>query len=355
MTNKPVREQSSSQVLPKRILMVRLDRIGDLVLTLPIDQALTHADVRWWIPKGLSFITDAAEPPRHTTEILKDVSLSQFLQLLKCVRKARFEACVIFHAPWWVSLLTWLAGIRLRIGVKSQWHSLLFLNRAVRQKRSRAECSELEYNYRLVEDGLRIERGSLPRMSLPLRSPFNDFQCASLLSQYGLTKNRFYVVHPGMSGSALNWPTDHYLQLITLLSEQGPVAITGTPSDEEFLKPLRAPLRGNANVMWLDGKLSGPELISVLSSAKAVVAPSTGVMHLAASTGSRTLGLFSPVRVQQPLRWGPQGAQTKTLKPNVVCPGELRFLGEVCPHYTSTNACMNQITPTQVLEELRGW
>ena len=288
----------------RRALFIRLDRIGDLVLSLPIDQSLRIDTVDWWIPKGLSFVTHDAVPMRNGVEFSKQMSFMDVFKLVQTVREKHYDFVVVFQAPWWASLVLWLARIPIRIGVKSQWHSFLFLNHAVRQKRSRAEMSELEYGYRLLEQGLVLPANSLPRHTLKLRSKSGPFA----LAKTRLTANEFYVVHPGMGGSALNWPAEKYAKLISTLAKEAKVAITGTPADETFLSPLKAMLAAtDENIVWLDGKLSGDELIGVLEAARAVVAPSTGVLHLAASTGRPSVGLFSQVPVQKAVRWGPQG------------------------------------------------
>jgi ADP-heptose:LPS heptosyltransferase len=315
-----------------------MDRIGDLVLTLPVDQALPDAHVDWWIPKGLSFVTDHAFPRRQAREQGREITFQEFRELLAMVREKRYEAAVIFQAPWWVSCLLWLARIPIRVGVKSKWHSFLFLNRAVRQKRSRSEASELEYNFRLAEAGLKKD---LARHSLRLNASSRE-----ILNKFGLSQ--YFVVHPGMGGSALNWPTHHYESLIRALVERAEVVITGTKADEPYVQPLRDRLKDESRIKWLDQKLSGPELISVLAGARAIFAPSTGVLHLAASTGQRTVGVFSPVRVQQPKRWGPQGTNTATVMPQVQCPGELSCLGPACEKFN----CMERITPSEALEKM---
>jgi ADP-heptose:LPS heptosyltransferase len=311
----------------RRAVFVRLDRIGDLVLTLPTDESFNITSVDWWIPKGLSFVTEHAQPVRQSHEFGKKLGLVDAWRLARAVRQNAYDLAVIFHAPWWASFAMWVAGVPVRIGVRSQWHSFLFLNRGVRQKRSRAECSELEYNYRLLEEGLGLARGSLPRRSLRLMAKTGRPALAP--------SGEFYVVHPGMSGSALNWPTERWVELIERLDH--PVVITGTASDEGFLAPLRARLVGASRVIWADGKLSGAELIALLAGARAVIAPSTGVLHLAASTGVPTLGIFSNILVQRALRWGPQGKHTAIVEP---------------PDDCAADECMSRISVDQVLAKL---
>jgi heptosyltransferase I len=329
----------------RRLLLIRMDRIGDLILTLPVDQALEPGTmVKWWIPKGLSFITENAQPFREAREVERKISIQDFFKLLKAVRAEHFDSAVVFHAPWWVSLLMWLARIPLRAGVKSQWHSFLFLNRGIRQKRSLAEVSELEYGFRLMEEALGLK---LTRSSLKLKG-LQSTMLDALLNKFLLHSQTYSVVHPGMGGSALNWPTERYEELVRTLAKSETVVITGTKSDESYLAPLRERLQGVAQVLWLDGKLNGVELISILENARTITAPSTGVLHLAASTDRPTLGVFSPVKVQKPRRWGPKGARVTTLMPAFPCPGEMRCLGEACPYFD----CMTTIQVAQALEAL---
>lgn len=339
---------ASSSFTQGKTLFIRLDRIGDLILSLPVDESFSEGD--WWISRGLGFITRASSPKRNAQEMDKKFSAKKFFELLKTVRRARYDRAIVFHGPWWVGLLLWLARVPVRVGVKSQWHSFLFFTHAVRQKRSRAEHSELEYNYRLVEEAFGLSNDTLKRTSLKLVAVGSTDQNQSAAIR-DLPKE-YVVVHAGMAGSARNWPTENYQQLIEeLLAENTSVVMTGTTSDEPYLSPLRDALGvSRTGLIWLDGKLGGSELIGVLARAKSIVAPSTGVIHLAASTSRKTIGLYSPVRVQKPRRWGPQGQNVKTFEPAVECPGEMRCLGETCPKFD----CMKMITVSEVLNTIRN-
>ncbi len=326
-----------------KTLLIRLDRIGDLVLTLPVDESLRKVDetaqVKWWIPKGLGFVAKNAEPPREAREVEHDFSLTQFFALLTELKREKLKTAVVFHAPWWISLLLFLARVPVRAGPKSQWHQILFLNRKLKQSRSEAKAHELEYNYQLAEHAVGLGSGWLPRSHLRLR-PASD----AILEKHGLVSKNYIVIHPGMGGSALNWPLPLYTQLITRLTESSRVVVTGTRSDDKFLAPIRASLVANENVVWLDGKINGSELLSVLKNARACVAPSTGVLHLSASCGTPTVGLFSPVPVQRDTRWGPKGENVKVLAPTVACPAHFSCIGEKCQHY----ACMQNVSVASV-------
>ena len=334
------------------VLMIRMDRMGDLILTLPADQGLRERgiNVDWWIPPNLSFIANNARPQRVCTELQKNLSLVTFIKLLRVLREKSYDAAVVFHAPWWVGLLLWYARVPVRVGVRSQWHSYLFFNRAVRQKRSRVEKSELQYNIDLAENGLKL----LPLIPIsPLlrtgHQPLVLKAPVAVPSVLSFQPRTYFVVHAGMGGSALNWPPAFYIKCIeNLLRASHNVVLTGTAADAPYITPIKQAFKDDRRVQALDGKLNGAELLSVLSYARAVLAPSTGVLHIAASLGAPTLGLFSPVHVQSIKRWGPQGPRAQAFAPDVECPGRLACLGQACPHFN----CMERVTPDQISARL---
>ena len=329
-------------------LFVRVDRIGDLVLSLPADGKFGEIenegerDVDWWISEGLGFVADHAVPRRRVREMKAKVRFQEFKTILREVKARKYQTAVVLHAPWWMTALLWLARVPTRVGPRSQWHSFLFLNKGVRQKRSLAEASEFEYNMRVMDT--LADRPTILRE--PLKLAVDSDWKAQTLKKFDLTNHKYSVVHPGMGGSARNWPTSHYISWIQEASKEETIVITGTATDEPILDPIRQALEGARGVVWLNGKLSGPQLLHVLDGARCVLAPSTGVAHLAASLGRPVIGLYSPVKVQHPTRWAPQGEAVQVLVPEVECPGKKACVGQTCPHYD----CMNRIS----LESVRS-
>ncbi len=313
-----------------------MDRLGDLVLTLPVGAHYKELrEASWWIPAGLGFVAQSARPRPEFREVAKTFSLKTFIQLYRQLRKERYAQSLIFYAPAWVYLLIFLARIPVRAGRRSQWYSFLLLNRGLRQKRSLSEKNELSYNAELVEKTLKLKPES-PLIGLKLTpSP----KAAEVLKSFGLTSHGYIVIHPGMGGSALNWPTENYRKLIETLLERGEkVALTGTPADHAYTEPLRDL---QPRLHWLAGKLSGPELLDVLSEAKWVLAPSTGVVHLAASLGTLTFGIYSPIKAESSLRWGPVGERVHILEPTS-CPHSPECLQKNWPEHP----CMKKLNFT---------
>ena len=333
-----------------KICLIRLDKIGDLVSTLPVDQIseLQRHEVRWVINEGLAFLAECAEPQREFIEVplnnrkVAEKKLHQFLG------QYQPDLVVVFYAPWWVSKVLWQARVRHRFGRKSQWHSFVFLNEGLRQNRSQPTKHEADYNLELLlaaidhaekrpmkESSPEGQNRSAPLLNLsapPFRHLFEKFE---------LRPGDYYVVHPGMAGSALNWPLKHYVSLIEKLKLEKEVIITGTKADEKWLGPLKRQFGQDPRVQILQDQLSLPELLFILKNSAGVVAPSTGVLHLAASLNVSTVGIYSPVAAQHPKRWAPRGRRAHFLVPTVSDPEKIN------------ESCMEQISPDQVIACLK--
>lgn len=327
-----------------KYLFVRLDRIGDLVLTLPSDQVLSSADVTWAISKNLDFLAKASVPPRKTLLLEKQFQPG-FRSLVEWIKKEQPQGIIIFNGPWWVYFAAFIYRIPLRGGVKSRWYSFLFLNRGIRQKRSLSQKNELDYNLDLVQSVLQIKS---QENTPPLRIEADQNTSKTFAHRFGLVPLSYVIIHPGMGGSAENWPLEKWETLIRKAVLKFSVVITGTSIDESWLFPLKKKLADLPQIHWLDEKLNANELLSAMKGASAVVAPSTGVVHLAASLGVKTIGIYSPVRVQAPKRWGPLGPQVSVHVPQVSCPGHFKCHMQECQYYN----CMDQISVESVLAQI---
>lgn len=301
-------------------VLVRMDKIGDLVVSLPVDEHPVFAGqrVHWLITKGLSFIGEQAATKRSVTEFRRGFGLGgEMWRMVRWFKKNNPRTVVLLHTPWWVSMAAWLAGVPERMGRLSQWHSFLFLNVGIRQSRKGGDRHESDFNFDLVEQGfnrlghkLTANLPALKHTYLRLLAP-NPF---GTLENRGLKSKGYRIVHPGMGGSALNWPPDLFCELITKLASEKPVLITGTKADQKFLNGI-LPVKDLPNVKWLVEELKVFELLDLLSQASCVVAPSTGVLHLAAALGTPVVGIYSPKKMEHPKRWGPKGPACSVLVP----------------------------------------
>lgn len=331
----------------KKGLLIRLDKIGDLISTVPCDELLPpQIEGHWMISKGLGEILQAATPTRQWTEFQKKYSLSQLILFIRFLRQNRFNFAISFQAPWWVSFALWFAGVPQRFGTRSQWHHFLFLTHGLRQKRSQATQHEADYNADLIDHAL--TKLGFPQESKP--TPYLKLNAPGVWKKPDQLK-KYFVVHPGMAGSARNWSQAQYIEAIELLlkkDETLQAVLTGTPADEPYLVQIKSHFANHPRVHIYQNKLNMKELLDCLKQAEFVLAPSTGVLHLSASLGQRTLGIYSPILVQHPTRWAARGPKTSVFVPEARCPAQHKCLGQGC-HYFD---CMNSVKPSQVVHTI---
>ena len=127
-----------------KVCFARVDRIGDLILTLPAEfqWRAYHKDdeIEWLVHENLEFVMANARGISSSFFVGSPVSflaqVRECLRLRNVLKAKKFDAVGGFHVPWWVAFAFVLAKIKHRYGVASQWFSWICFNKRIRQKRS---------------------------------------------------------------------------------------------------------------------------------------------------------------------------------------------------------------------------
>jgi heptosyltransferase-2 len=324
------------------ILVVRTDRIGDVILTLPTIQALKLNFPNAHIAVLLSSYT--AGLVEGIADVLiynKEAEPKPFFEMLTELRRAQFDAAVIAYPRFRIALLVWLAGIPVRVGTGYRWYSFLF-NKKIFEHRKTIEKHEAEYNLSLLK-GLGCDVSSKPEVKIKI-SEKERRTASDILQSMGISfYDRLVLLHPGSGGSAREWKPENFATLAADLKKKGyDVVITGGKTETELVQ--RVAQNAGEGVRSLVSTLKLKEFAALIQTAKLFIANSTGPLHIAAAVGTPVIGFFAPVRVMSPKRWGPLTDQKKIFVPD---PAQCsRCKGDEC----QGNDCMEQITVEQVLE-----
>jgi ADP-heptose:LPS heptosyltransferase len=296
-----------------RVIVSRTDRIGDVVLTLPLC-ALLHSrgDVEV-VMLGRGYTRPLLEASPHVDAILDwdQVSGMDADQQRDFLRAARADAIVhVFPRPD-IARAALAAGIPLRIGTSHRWYHWLTCNALEHFSRKRSPLHEAQLDVRLARRLLGATMPSLeelaPLTALVPRVPVP----AGVASR--LRDDRFrLVLHPGSSGSAREWPLAHWKALAESLDPaRVQLMISGSEAEGAALREWIGSLP--REVVDLTGQLGLAELIALLWEADGLIAASTGPLHLAAGVGIHALGLFPSTPPIHPGRWAPLGARAEVL------------------------------------------
>lgn len=302
---------------PSRILVVRTDRLGDVVLTLPVVTALRRcfpaAHITFLAGRYAGAIVEGYPPLNDVLWYDGDAGPVPFRAMVARLREGLFDAVIIVHPTPRLALLMLLARIPLRVGTGYRYYSFLF-NRRVYTHRKTAERHEAEYNLDLLSP-LGCAPPSRRAIEVPLHIPPEArARASSLLEQSGVSGG-FVVIHPGSGGSAREWPLENFSRLACRVIEEMNLAVvvTGTGRESSMGEEIVRATSGRA--ANLSGKLDVRELAALLEKASLLVANSTGPLHLCVAVGTPVLGLYPQIPVMGPRRWGPYTDNARVLVP----------------------------------------
>jgi ADP-heptose:LPS heptosyltransferase len=126
-----------------------------------------------------------------------------------------------------------------------------------------------------------------------------------------------------------------------LANEGTTVFFTGTQQEGE---QFRAMIPVHERIVDLTGKLTLSELIVLISKVKALLACSTGPLHIAGVCETHAVGLYSPRRPIHPGRWQPIGNHVDVLVHDEDCPQCKKGKKCLCVQRISVEQVFNALT-----------
>lgn len=311
-----------------RILLVRPDHLGDLVLTTPIFAALkahmpnTHItlmvgpwssevvtrhpeDIDRILPCQFPGFTRASQKP-----LAPYIMLWSFAQQL---RRQNYDIAINLRPDfWWGAALLYLAGIPHRIGYAIE-PGTPFLTRALPfTPPEHATVSNLRLVSAALETvGAAPLAGPFTPANYPLRfipTPEEEKWVTERLSKVGIdTAAPFVVIHPGTGATVKLWRNEAWAAvanaLPSLLTTTVPARIILTGSNNEQLM-LDEIARGMQPQPLILTDATVGQLAALLKRACLVLGTDTGPLHLAVAEGTPTISLFGPT---DPRIFGPWG------------------------------------------------
>ncbi|MGB9735572.1 MAG: glycosyltransferase family 9 protein [bacterium] len=336
-----------------RVLITRTDRIGDLVLSTPVFEAIKRdmPDTHITVMARKGIIDVISNNPFIDEYIPYDPDgihrgLAGTIALSNTIKQKHIDTAIELFMSFYPALAIKLAGIKRIIGPGSRIYSYILLTDVIKQHRKESIYNEAEYNLMLLKPLGITDFNIKPKVYLS----GNEDSCEKFLINQGVKPFNYIVVHPGMGGSAKNISIEKYIMLIKRITEryQLPVVITGSFMDHTIVNKITSELYGNSYVKDMCCVLSIEQLKMVLFFARLMIGPSTGPMHISAALGRPTIAIFSPIKVQSRTRWSPYLLDNvEIIEPEVECKQQYTC-NKKCLHYD----CMNSISIEKILEKV---
>ncbi|MGH7598095.1 MAG: glycosyltransferase family 9 protein [bacterium] len=290
----------------RKILLIRTDRLGDVILSTPVATALK----KFWPGVHVTFLVRhyTAEITRCHPHVDETLELDgaeiggNVRRLAHALQHRQFDAAVMLYPRPDLAWALWRSGIPLRIGTGYRWYSFLF-NRRVFEHRKIAARHEAEYNLRLLQpcgiNATEIEfHFALPQAERE--------KIDAKLNKLGAGVKPI-ILHPGSGGSSRDWPPEYFAQLADRVQHAlgAQVILTGAPAEENLIAAIQRQTKSQQ--LSLCSRLTIIELAVLCQRAAVFVSNSTGPLHLAVMVGTPVVAFYPPIRAVRPVRWGPYG------------------------------------------------
>ncbi len=293
---------------PQRILLVRTDRIGDVVLTTPaagiIRQAFPEASI-FFLSREYTRPLLQMQAAVNKVLVYRPEGIHRgwrgVRRLSRELLALKLDTAILFYPRPALAAALCLAGIPRRIGIGYRWYSFL-MNQRIYEHRKHGLKHELEYNLNLLTPLLDPARYSI-RFDFSLPADLLQWRNKFLAEQR--IAGNYIVLHPGNGGSAPNLTLRQYRLIINHLLKETDftILLSGSIAERHLCREIRRGLE-QPRLVDLSGQLSLQQLCGVLAGASLFLSTSTGPLHIANAFGIPVLGFYCPARSCAPQRWG---------------------------------------------------
>lgn len=331
--------------MTRKILLVRLSSIGDVLLTTPLLRALKtrHPDAR------ITFVTKTALLPllEHNPRIDELIGYDParpIRPLARYLARGGFTDRLDLHGNLRTRLLRWL--------VPGRWHGYPKHRAArsllIRTKRNwYRDTRPVPERYFDAARDLDVTPDGKPLEMFIGRDAMDE--AGRRLREKGIGQGRALVaLAPGAQHATKRWPARQWQILAATLTEQGSdVVVLGGPAESALGEDI-ATAAGDRAVS-VAGLVGLGVSAALLKLARCAVTGDTGLMHLAAAVSTPVVALFGPT--VQPFGFFPYHARATVIERDLPCRPCSAMGGPVCP--LGHHRCLGDITTDQVFDAVR--
>lgn len=339
-----------------RILLIRLRKIGDVLLMVPAIRAFRQNFPKAFIAALVNAGTESMLSGNPLLdEILvfdpqwKKLPLKQRIkkewEFVRQVRQRRFDLAINFTEGDRGAFLCLASGARLKVGVlrkdNSLWWKKFIFHHLIELKNVRSH---------VIEQLLEIPRNlgiETQDKSLEIFYDIEDeTKINQLLESAGIKKHEILVhIHPTSHWLFKCWRDEGMAEVIDALQERNGlrVILTGGPDQRELEKVSNIVNLCRSAPINLSGQLTLKQMAALSHRCRLFIGVDTAPMHIAAAVGTPVVALFGPSGENN---WGPWGEGHTVIKKDMPC----RPCGKDGCGGSKKSRCLEEITATEVLE-----
>ena len=310
----------NNEFTPQNILVSRTDKIGDIILTLPliseIKRIYPDSKVTFLIRK---IMKDLLQGYEGIDDFMFIDDFTSESDLQEKISERNFDTAFAVYPRFQLALAFYKAGIRYRIGSAYRWYSFLF-NIKIKEHRKFAIKHEYQYNLGLLRA---ISDKVVDNVVFHFRYSDEEKQQLRIkLLDKGITPDSdFIIIHPGSRASAKDLPLEILIKAVNEFIDNTPginIFLTGQADESEIINRIidSIPKIKRSRIFSLAGMLTLRELMILIDSCKVFVSNSTGPIHIAGALNKNIVGFYPETPPMGPVRWEPLSDNSIILTPN---------------------------------------
>ena len=331
----------------KRILIIRTDKIGDVVLSTPVIKAVKdfypNSFIAFMVRPYAQEIVEGNPDIDEVIPFDKDKKCRNLLASLVFawkLRKKKFDLAINLHPTNRVHIITFFAGIPERVGYERKMGFLL--TKKLVDTKHLGEKHEMEYSLDVVRS-LGIEPKD-KRLFMPIKLESEIWVEDILAKNRILNQDRLLAIHPSASCPSRIWPQENYVELANKLIEKYDykIILIASALDKKIADKVASKI--DYPVLNLAGQTNLSKIASILKRCKLFISNDSGPVHISSAVGTPVISIFGrKQRGLSPLRWGPLGIKDKFLHKDIGC---IECLAHNCK---KEFACLKSISVEDVL------
>jgi heptosyltransferase-2 len=340
MTLKPIETENI-----RRLLIRSTNWIGDAVMTTPAVRSIRESFPRTHISiLAKPWVAPVFENSTHVDAVLIYDGAGRHggnwgkVRLAKDLRKYRFDAAILLQNAFEAALITFLAGIPIRIGYDTDARSLL-LTHAVSCRPEIKKIHQTRYYLNILRStGLKDGDQDL-HLALSSRQ---RAQAEDVLARHGVSKSEGLVgINPSAAfGPAKQWSPDRFARLADKIHEFSGrrIIIFGGPDDVQLGRRIARMMKYRP--LDLSGRTDLGEAMALIDRCSLFITNDSGLMHVAAALDAPLVAIFGSTN---PTATGPLSSQSRVVQADLPCSPCLK---SECPE--GHLKCMDQIDVDKV-------
>lgn len=294
----------------KKVLLIKLSSLGDVIFNVPLANALKDAgyEVTWLVSeKGIQIVENNPCVDRAILVPMKEwkkrgmsfTSFLEYLSIIKQLRDEKFDIAIDSQMMFKSLYFMLFCGAKRRIISKEGRELSLLGGNEWIDNISYKPDSPIVMNYLRYANHLGIEIAPEDiKVTLPSRSQTQIRKVDDLLKNIDKSK-KTVVISPATTWGNKHWNKDNWREVVDYLSDKSNLIFTGGPNDNELIEYI-----SQGKGLNLAGRTDILELAEVFSRVDLVMSPDSGSAHLAwASRNPKVIAIFTctPKEVLGPL------------------------------------------------------